>query len=146
MSARIVWTGLDELRAELRNLPADLADEASAIVVDAAEGAKTEIVAAYERHRRTGNLAAHVKVEKRDIGPYGAGVVVKSTARHAFLFEVGTQARHTSTGANRGISPAGGGKPPGQIFVPIAIRRRRSMYERLKALLVRHGAEVSGDV
>jgi hypothetical protein len=64
---------------------------------------------------------------------------VKSTAKHAALFEIGTQARHTNIGANRGSMP------PGKIFVPVVVRKRRAMYERLKELLVRHGAKVNGN-
>jgi hypothetical protein len=35
--------------------------------------------------------------------------------------------------------------PPGKIFVPVVVRKRRAMYERLKELLVRHGAKVNGN-
>lgn len=139
MSATVRWNGLDELREELRNLPEVLAQEASGIVQRAAGDAAQEIRAGYQAHRRTGNLAEHVKVEPRGIGPFGTALVVKSTAKHAAIFEIGTQARHTKLGANRGSMP------PGRVFIPAVIRRRRGMYERLKELLVRHGATVSGD-
>lgn len=137
MSASVKWSGLDELRAELRRLPADLTDDASDIVEGAAQAAKTEIYDAYPE--RTGNLRSHLTVALRSAGRYGAGAVVKNTAKHAYLFEMGTQARHTELGANRGSMPAG------HVFVPIIIRRRRIMYDQLKSLLTRHGLVVSGE-
>jgi hypothetical protein len=145
VASTLRWDGLEEFTRELRNLPADLAEEAGAIVVAAAEGAKTEIVARYEAHSFSGNLASHVKMDRVDAGEFGASARVRSTAKHAHIFEIGTVARHTSTGADRGISPSGGSEPPAQIFVPAAIRHRRRMYERLKALLVTHGATVTGE-
>lgn len=137
MSASVTWSGLDELRAALRTLPADMADDASDFVTGAAEAAKTEIVAAYPD--RTGNLRNHVTVGLRSAGRYGAGAVVKNTAKHAWLFENGSQARHTTLGANRGSMPAG------HVFIPIVIRWRRRMYEQLKSLMTRHGLVVTGD-
>jgi len=133
------WDGLAELRTSLRNLPTELTAEASGIVQRAAEDAATDIRAGYQAHRRTGNLADHVKVVPLSVGPFGAGVQVKSTAKHAAIFEHGTELRHTSLGANRGAMP------PGRVFIPAVIRRRRSMYDKLKALLVNKGLEVHGD-
>lgn len=135
MSASVRLEGLDELRAELRSLPSELATEASGIVIEAAQSAK----AAIHYPRRTGKLADGLKVETVSAGQYGAGAVLKNTSKLAHIFENGSQARHTAIGANRGSMP------PGHVFVPAAIRARRSMYDRLRALLVRHGATVSGE-
>lgn len=137
MSAKVVWQGLDELRAELRRLPAELTAEASGIVMGAATDARNEIAAAYPR--RTGNLANSVKVITKATGPYGTAVIVKNSAQHAHLYEYGTQARHTDIGANRGSMP------PGNVFVPRMVQHRRAMYERLKAMLHRHGLLVRGN-
>lgn len=137
MSASVRWEGLEELREELKHLPQDLADDASDIVVGAAQAAVNEIVDAYPE--RTGNLRRHVYVALRAAGRFSAAAIVKNTAKHAWLFENGSQARHTALGANRGAMPAG------HVFLPIVIRWRRIMYEQLKSLLVRHGAVVSGD-
>jgi len=137
VSSRVVWNGLAELREALRNLPADLTAEASHVVEGAANAAAADIKAGYPV--RTGNLRDHVFVSHRDKGRFSAGAVVKNTAKHANIFEVGTQARHNSLGANRGSMP------PGHVFVPAVIKRRRIMYEQLKALLERHGLKVSGD-
>lgn len=134
---RLVFNGLAELRAELRQLPAELAGEAGEIVSGAAEGAKNDIVEAYPE--RTGNLRSRVTVSRTaGSGLYGVAAIVKNTAKHAWIFENGTQARHTDIGANRGAMPAG------HVFIPAVIRRRRQMYERLKGLLTKHGLVVSG--
>jgi hypothetical protein len=136
MSARVTWTGLAELRDELRRLPAELAGEASGIVLGAAEGAAADM----DYPRRTGDLADKLKVETVSSGPFGAGARFVNTSKLAHIFENGSQVRHTAIGANRGSMP------PGHVFVPAVVRRRRTMYEQLKALLTRHGLQVSGDV
>lgn len=143
MSARIRWTGLDELRRDLRQLPAELTDEAGGIVLDAAQSAAADVKANYASHRHTGNLGDHVSVQKQQAGQFGASAVVKSNAKHAYLFEHGTQARHTSSGSSRGTMWSR--HPPAHAFIPPMIRARRNMYKLLKDLLVSHGLKVSGD-
>lgn len=138
---RFRFTGLEELKAELRNLPEALAQEAQAIVFGMADEAAAEIRAAYPSH--TGNLRRGVSVVRRVYAVSTAAIVVNK-APHAFLYENGTQARHYFT--KGGVKKALGRMPPGHVFVPIMIRKRRQMYERLKGLLVRHGLSVSGEV
>lgn len=138
MSSRIVWNGLAELREALRNLPAELTAEASHIVDGVANAAAADIKEGYPA--RTGNLRDHVFVSHRDKGRFAAGAVVKNTAKHAWIFENGTQARHTDIGSDRGSMP------PGHVFIPAVIKRRRIMYQQLRALLERHGLKVLGDV
>lgn len=137
MSVELHWSGLEELRAELRRLPAELTGEASHIVEGAANAAAADIKAAYPV--RTGNLRDGLTVTHFDQGRFSAGAIVKNKAKHAYIFEIGTQTRHTAIGANRGSMP------PGRVFIPRVIRARRRMYELLKALLVRKGLLVSGD-
>lgn len=139
MANRWVWDGLEELKRDLRNMPSELSGDASEIVVSAAQEAAGEIRAEYESHRRTGNLANHVKVEVIQGGQFGAGAIVKSTAKHAHIFENGTQARHSAIGANRGAMP------PGHVFIPIVVRKRREMYSELRSLLTDKGLAVSGE-
>jgi hypothetical protein len=139
VSASVRWDGLEELKRELRNLPADLTREASHVVEGTANAAATEIKRGYGKHRRTGNLQAGVLVTHFDKGKFSTGALVKNTAKHAHLFEVGTQARHTAIGANRGSMP------PGHVFVPAVIKWRRRMYQELKDILVRHGLVVTGE-
>jgi hypothetical protein len=143
MSARIVWTGLEELKADLRSLPADLTGEAGNHVEAAANSAATAVRSAYGKHRVTGNLQDHVVVQERSRGQFGVAYVVKSTARHAWLFEHGTEARHYIT--RNGVKHLTGRMPPANIFVPTVMRHRRSMYDRLKDVLVRAGLRVSGE-
>jgi hypothetical protein len=136
---RIVFEGLDELRAALRQLPSDLAGEASNIVVGIANAAALNMRTLYGDHRVSGELQEKVVVERLEVGKVAAGMVVKSASKLAGIFENGTQARHTALGANRGSMP------PGHVVIPTAIAARRRMYEQLKDMLVRHGLEVSGD-
>ena len=133
---RLYFEGLSELREALHALPAALTGEASHIVQAAANGATATIKAAYPV--RTGRLRDGVGVSLEQ-GPFSTSAIVKNTSKLAFIFENGSQARHTSIGANRGSMP------PGHVFVPEVIRKRRQMYEQLKDLLVRHGLGVSGD-
>jgi hypothetical protein len=135
---RLVFDGLAELREQLRSLPADMTGEASNIIDATANGAAVEIRTAYGGHRVTGRLQDGVVVTHVDKGKYSAGAIVKNTAKHAGIFENGTQARHTDLGANRGSMP------PGHVFVPIVIRKRREMYGKLQAMLERMGLTVSG--
>lgn len=139
MSVTLQWDGLDEFKRELFGLPEDLGAEADRIVDATANAAAEEIRAGYGSHRVTGNLQDHVFVSRLDRGKVTAARIVKNTAPHAFIFENGTQARHTDLGANRGAMP------PGHVFVPVIVRRRRAMNEELKALLVSKGLTVTGD-
>jgi hypothetical protein len=139
---RLVFSGLDQLKAALRSLPANLAGESAKLVEGAANGAAVTIRGNYAAHRRTGNLQNHVVVEKKATGPFGAAYVVKSTARHAVLFEHGTQARHWSGGKNTGVMPPA---PPTHAFIPAVIRKRRQMYDQLKDVLRRAGLQVTGE-
>lgn len=134
---KLVFEGLFELRDALRQLPAALTAEASAIVVDAANGAKADIVNDYPA--RTGELKSKVSVTVQAAGTLAVVAIVKNTSPLANIFENGTQARHTSLGANRGSMP------PGHVFIPNVARRRRQMYEKLKELLRSQGLVVSGD-
>jgi len=136
---RLMLDGLAETIEQLRSLPAELAGEASGIVTNAGEGAMSDM----HYPRRSGDLADHLKLEKVSAGQYGAGVVVKNTSKLALLFENGTEARHYFT--VNGVRKETGRMPPGHVFIPAVVRRRREMYEQLKAMLERHGLEVSGD-
>jgi hypothetical protein len=128
--------GIDELRAALRQLPEELTGEAAQIVEATTNGAIISVRDGYAVH--SGNLRDHVSGSVERSG-YAVVGVVKNTAKHAWMYENGTQARHTATGANRGSMP------PGHTFIPIVARARRRMYEQLKDLLRRNGLIVSGE-
>ena len=86
--------------------------------------------AAYPEGPR-GNLKQRLKVTLREGNEFGAGGMVKNTAPHAFIFEQGTQARYVTTrplGRAKNFGYRRGAMPPGRVFIPIAIRRRREMY------------------
>lgn len=133
---RIVMSGLFELREALRNLPAHLRDEAQEIVQATAEGARDEIRDAYPEV--TGNLKRGLTLKAEHGGQFGVSYLLRNRAKHSWLFEHGSQARHTDLGANRGSMPA---RPT---FIPIVSRRRRDMYQSLIQLLEREGLTVTG--
>ena len=132
---RFQFTGLDELMAQLRRLPAELAGEGADIVEAAAAGAFATIHAGYPS--RAGALKAKLTVTHTR-SPFGARSVLKNTAKEAMWFEHGSQARHTTLGANRGSMP------PNPLFTRTVMAKRRQMHQQHQALLERHGLTVSG--
>lgn len=138
---RLELQGLAELRAALRNLPKVLTGEASHVVEGAANGAASTVKSNYARGK-TGNLIEGVVVEHGSFGQFAAGAIVKSKAKHAWIYENGTQVRHTAKGAHRGVMPAP--SPPGRAFIPVMIKARKQMYLKLADLLKRHGLQVTG--
>lgn len=134
---RLEWDGMEEFTAALRQLPPELSQEGGDIVVSHAETAGDDVRAAYDASAVTGRLVKGVRVEVQS-REAGALVVVKSTAKHAFIFEHGTQIRKNRHGKNLGAMP------PGNIFVPTVIRERRAMVEDLKDLMRGKGLEVTG--
>lgn len=141
MSNRLELKGLAELYTALRRLPEELRDRGGQIVHESADEAGDEIRSAYRSHEVTGNLADHVTVVHADDARsrFGTAAIVKSTAKHAYIFENGTQIRKNAKGKNLGAMP------PGNIFVPTVIRHRRSMYQELKFLVTQAGLEVRGE-
>lgn len=140
MASRIEWSGLEEFKAFLRQLPDELRDDSSGIVVDAATRAKTEVEESYppETPDTSGNLKRGVRLEVlKTIG--GTIAFLKSTARHAHLYEFGTRPRYFD-GLFRGAMPAAR-----KTFIGIVTRHRREMYQRLADMLREKGFQVSGD-
>lgn len=135
MPSRFEIKGRDEFLQALRELPEQLRAEGINLVKGRANGAQVNIKTAYLEHKVTGNLAAHVKV---DIEESAVGIVanVKSTAKHAFIFEHGTMVRKNKKGANRGSMPAG------NIYIPAMVRARRLLTDDLMGLLERAGLVV----
>jgi len=136
MSARnaFTWTGLDELRAALRNLPAELTADASAIVDDNAERAKSTVFQAYP----PGELRDRLVLETVTAGSFGVAMKLSSRSPWAYAYENGTEARHTLTGAGRGR------QEPKPTVIPAITRYRARMYAQLADMLRAHGLEVSG--
>jgi len=135
MAAKLRIDGLAELKAALAALPPALVHEASAIVLAAAAGAAAEIAAAYP-HTGTGALARSVGIETRS-DAFSATAIVRNRARHAYIFERGTDERRWKNGKETGRMPKG------DVFVPIAIERRERMTPAFVALLERNGLHVT---
>jgi hypothetical protein len=127
--------GLAELRQALLALPPELVREASVIIHAQAEAAAREIAGAYPVH--SGNLRRGIRVDVAG-DAVSATARVRSTARHAAIFEYGTGARRWVSGKSTGRMPAG------RVFIPIAMQRRRIMVAALIDLVERSGLHVSG--
>ncbi len=127
--------GLADLRAALKKLPPDLVREAAVIVHAQAEAAMREISGAYPVH--TGNLRNNLRLEL-NADAVSTTAKIRNRAKHAYIFERGTTARHWKSGKSTGTMPAG------RVFIPIAMQRRRIMLAALIDLIERTGLHVSG--
>lgn len=137
MPVKLQMDGLSELRAALRQLPEHLTDESSAIVQAHADDAERRITNAYAEGP-TGNLRRGVTKDHYK-GRFTSSAIVRSRAKHAWIYERGTQQRQTRTGANRGRMPAA---PEPNRMIPIVVRKRKQMVEALKDLVRRAGFQV----
>jgi HK97 gp10 family phage protein len=135
MNAQLKITGLDELRAALKKLPADLQREAAVIVQAQAEQMAVEVQGQYPSV--TGNLRSHMQVTISSDAVGGVSARVKNTAKHSHLYEKGTKARAWKNGKSTGVMPA---QPT---FIPIAILRRRVMVAALVDVVERAGLTVT---
>jgi hypothetical protein len=140
VSASVKWEGLEELRAQLRALPAELAGEASAIVNDTAATAITAMLAEYPE----GELRDRLSQQTLTTGTFGVGVLIKNGSGWAWHWDHGTALRHRlKSGGSTGAE--WGGKAPPHTFGRVMAQKRRAMYEALKRLLEREGLRVSGE-
>lgn len=136
MSATFVFTGLDELKAQLRQLPAELAAEGGHLVEARGNRATHTIKAGYPS--RAGDLRAKTEVTHTKTR-FGARSVIRSASTHAALFESGSQTvRVTSTGISRGRMPAN------HLFTQTMMRERRALDGDFVDLLTRNGLTVTG--
>ncbi len=133
---RLRYTGLRELRAELRSLPENLHGEAENHADARANRAALEIRQAYAIV--SGELVQGVQVEKVQRTRFYAGRRVQSKSPLAFIYENGTVARQTKLGYNRGRMP------PKHVFVRAMIAQRRSFYDDLRDMMRRYGLRVTG--
>lgn len=132
---RIEYTGLTELKAALRSLPADLARLGNVIVSAHTQAAYDSIRALYPEVTGTLKQRMRIDIEQSAFGTIGR---VRSTAPHAWLYENGSQTRQTALGYNRGAMP------PNNVFIPEAIRKRRAMVQQLIQLVNDQGLQVTG--
>jgi len=135
--ASLTWSGLDELKAALRQLPAELTGQAAKIVQAAANRAEADARLNYPVV--TGNLRDGMgQIERDDSANYGYRITVINRAPHAWIYEYGTQARHRGLKTWRPM-------PAGHVFVPAIERNRRWMYDQFRDLLRDQGLGVIGD-
>lgn len=139
MSARVQLEGLDAFYDALRKLPEDLAHEAGVVIEAQASEMARAAQAAYPEGP-TGNLRAGVTMEVNR-SKWGSSAIVRSRARHAWIFEHGSKPRVTRRGAARGVMPKA---PRDQAFIPKAIAARRRITEALIEIVRRAGFEVTG--
>jgi hypothetical protein len=140
MAVTLRFDGIAELKQALRLLPESLTDEAGALVRAQALNAAGAIRATYARGP-TGNLQNGVVAEaEQPFSRYGARYVVRSKAKHAYIYEYGTKARHYFTKA--GKRHLTGAMPAARVFVRRMIEARARMQEELVWLLVRNGLMV----
>jgi hypothetical protein len=137
VAVKLQMDGLSELRDALRKLPEHLADEAGVIVQAHADDAQRRIQQAYPEGP-TGNLRRGVTKEHYQ-SRFTSSAIVRSRAKHAWLYERGTQSRRTRTGASRGQMPQA---PDPNRMIPIVVRKRKQMVEALKDLVRRAGFQV----
>lgn len=135
MASSFEIRGRDEFLQALRSLPDEMREEGAQMVEARAREANGTITAEYEAARESGNLVNHQKIEIEHT-PAGTIARIKNTAKHAHIYENGTQIRKTKAGANRGSMP------PAHVFIPNVIRSRRSLTEDLVGLLQRAGFAV----
>jgi hypothetical protein len=135
--------GLDELRKALLALPPELVRESAAIVHAHAAEAERQIAAAYPVV--TGNLRDHLRVELRG-DTVSASAIIRNTAvtrsgvrrPFAWIYERGTGPRRWARGKGTGMMPKG------DVFIPIAMRRRQIMVAALIDLVERTCLHVTG--
>jgi hypothetical protein len=158
MSTKLIWTGLEDLKQQLRALPGDLVGEGVNLVNGAATRAAARIVAKYPigtagrfyrgREITPGGLRRGVRVSPLPSNAYGVGKLLSSNAPHAWIFERGTKDRsYTMDRSAKHPYATGkvhrlGAMPAGRVFVPERIRAQGEVDRGIAALLRAHGLVV----
>jgi hypothetical protein len=143
VSAHFQFEGFEELKAALRQLPAELTGEASHIIEGAANAAIVDMRAEYP----PGELRDKLAQTTLGAGQYGVGIQIKNSSGWSWHWDHGTKLRHT-TDKKRKAHPTGaewGGTTPPHTFGRTMAQTRRWMWAQLKTMLERHGLQVSGD-
>jgi hypothetical protein len=144
MTSGVQWTGLDELKAAMRELPRELADRAGGTVRQRAYAASARTQAAYPvsgRRKKTGGLRLRAGVDVvEEHSTFGMVATVRSRAKHAHLWEFGTGNRVTNTGHRTGtMTPTRYGAP---VAVPTNMQERARMYEEIVAIMRTAGVQL----
>jgi len=136
-AAQFVFHGAEEFRAMLREMGAAFADDAYTLAVTEIETAEANVKAAYAV--ADGDLVEGVTVIKKKTRT-GVSVTLKNKAHHAWLYDNGSVTRQNRRGANRGRMPAK------HVFDREMVLARKRFVENIKAMMVRRGLKVTGDV
>lgn len=134
MSVTVKLVGLEDFRRALRNLPQELVEESSHIVVTAAENAKRQLQSVYPQGP-TGNLRSKIVVRTVP-SRLTAQARLLSQAPHAHLYEFGTRNRRTDKGWRRGRMPKAAAS---DAAIPVFIQARRRMVQALIGVVQRAG-------
>jgi len=138
VSAKVEWTGMDEMIKMLTDAPQDIRTKGMAIVKEETEAAAMEIALAYGQ--KTGRLRRSVRTEYPSTTILYGQVLVR--APHAHLYEFGTRQRRTDRGWNRGSMPT----ETNEVTPEVAKRRRARMMRRLaEEVVAPMGFDVSGE-
>ena len=121
--AREAFHGMSALLEGLRRMPDAIEAEASHHIHAAADTMAAEVINEYAEV--TGKLRAGIRVRRDN----AFRATVRSTARHAFIYERGTTARMWATGKSTGTMPKA------NVFIPAAIKARAQMIEQLKRVV-----------
>jgi hypothetical protein len=132
--AFVVWDGLKEYGAALEALPETCTTEASHIIEGAANAAYVAISTVYGSHTFTGTLQKRLRLAPLNAKKYVTGFKLTSGSPLAWLFDNGTQARHTKFGVNRGRMP------PTHAFSGAVGKEKRRAAQQLRDMLERQGA------
>lgn len=138
----MVWHGLEEFRAQLRQVPKGCTNEAARIVEGGVNSAYVQVSTVYGKHRYTGTLQNRLKITPLKVrGEFTTGLVLKSGSPLAWIFDNGTQARHWKSGKSTG--KMWGNTPPTHIFLKTILKTRREITEKLHAMVHRKLTELS---
>lgn len=138
----MVWHGLEEFRAQLRQVPKNCSGESARIIEGGVNGAFVTISTVYGKHRYTGTLQDRLTITPmRQKGELTTGLVLKSGSPLAWIFDNGTQARHWKSGKSTGKMWAR--TPPTHIFLKTIIKTRREITDKLHGMVHRQLTELS---
>lgn len=111
--------GMSALIEDLRRMPTAIEAEASHHVHDAAD------IMVAELNNEYAEVTGHLKRGIRTTRVNAFRAIVRSTARHAVIYERGTAMRMHASGKSVGAMPKA------NVFIPAAIKSRRQMTERI---------------
>jgi hypothetical protein len=140
MASTVIWNGLEEYMAELKQLPEACLGEAGKAIEGEVNGAFVAVAQVYERHRFTGTLRRRLTISHLAIGTHVYGVVLKSGSPLAWLFDNGSQARHWKSGKGTGEMWGKTSNPPTHTFSRAVGKARRKLSGLFREMLLRHGA------